>query len=82
MLQQQGAIKIAAGKSIRPTITGVRSIIISCARGFEAQEGSEAQVFINFDVRKSIVEVHDNVPLSFKLKPTLRLVKDFNDGFR
>lgn len=46
-------------------------------RGFEVPEDGEAHVFIDFDVRKSIVEVHDSVPPSYKLKPTLRMVEDF-----
>ena len=37
----------------------------------------EAKVYIDFDVRKSIVEVHSSVPPSYKLKPTLRMVEDF-----
>jgi hypothetical protein len=46
-------------------------------RGFEVPQGSEVRVFIDFDVRKSIVEVHSSVPPSYKLKPTLRLVENF-----
>lgn len=46
-------------------------------RGFEVPEDGEAKVFIDFDVRKSIVEVHSSVPPSYKLKPTLRMVEDF-----
>lgn len=46
-------------------------------RGFEVPEGGEARVFIDFVVRKSIVEVHSTVPPSYKLKPSLRLVDEF-----
>ncbi len=45
-------------------------------RGFMVPEDGEAKVYIDFDVRKSIVEVHSSVPPSYKLKPTLRLVQD------
>jgi hypothetical protein len=46
-------------------------------RGFEVPEDGEAQIYIDFDVRKSIVEVHSSVPPSYMLKPTLRMVEDF-----
>jgi len=46
-------------------------------RGFDVPDEGEAQVFIDFDVRKSIVEVHSTVPPSYKLKPTLRMVEEF-----
>jgi hypothetical protein len=46
-------------------------------RGFDVPEDGEAHVYIDFDVRKSIVEVHSTTPPSYKLKPTLRLVDDF-----
>lgn len=46
-------------------------------QGFDVPDEGEAQVFIDFDVRKSIVEVHSTVPPSYKLKPTLRMVEDF-----
>ena len=46
-------------------------------RGFMVPEDGEAKVYIDFDVRKSIVEVHSSVPPSYKLKPTLRMVEDF-----
>lgn len=46
-------------------------------RGFNVPDEGEAHVFIDFDVRKSIVEVHSTVPPSYKLKPTLRMVEDF-----
>jgi hypothetical protein len=45
-------------------------------RGFVVPEDGEAKVYIDFDVRKSIVEVHSTVPPSYKLKPTLRMVED------
>jgi hypothetical protein len=46
--------------------------------GFEVPEDDEIHVFIDFDVRKSIVEVHNTVPPNYKLKPTLRvLVEDY-----
>jgi hypothetical protein len=45
-------------------------------QGFMVPEDGEAKVYIDFDVRKSIVEVHSSVPPSYKLKPTLRLVQD------
>ena len=46
-------------------------------QGFEVPIDGEAKVFIDFDVRKSVVEVHSSVPPSYKLKPTLRMVEDF-----
>lgn len=46
-------------------------------RGFEIPEDGEARVYIDFDVRKSIVEVHSGMTTSYKLKPTLRLVEEF-----
>ena len=47
-------------------------------REFEVPVDGEAQVFIDFDVRKSIVEVHSSMSPSYKLKPTLRMVvEDF-----
>ena len=46
-------------------------------RGFNVPDEGEVHVFIDFDVRKSIVEVHSTVPPSYKLKPTLRMVEDF-----
>jgi hypothetical protein len=46
-------------------------------RGFEVPKDGKAQIYIDFDVRKSIVEVHSSVPPSYKLKPTLRMVEDF-----
>jgi hypothetical protein len=46
-------------------------------QGFMVPEDGEAKIYIDFDVRKSIVEVHSSVPPSYKLKPTLRLVEDF-----
>ena len=45
-------------------------------RGFMVPEDGDTKVYIDFDVRKSIVEVHSSVPPSYKLKPTLRLVQD------
>jgi hypothetical protein len=45
-------------------------------QGFVVPEDGEAKVYIDFDVRKSIVEVHSTVPPSYKLKPTLRMVED------
>ena len=45
-------------------------------RGFVVPDGGEAKVYIDFDVRKSIVEVHSTVPPSYMLKPTLRMVED------
>jgi hypothetical protein len=46
-------------------------------QGFEVPADGAVHVFIDFDVRKSIVEVHSKVPPGYKLKPTLRLVEDF-----
>ncbi len=46
-------------------------------QGFEVPADGAVHVFIDFDVRKSIVEVHSKVPPGYKLKPTLRLVDDF-----
>jgi hypothetical protein len=46
-------------------------------RGFDVPEDGEAKIFIDFDVRKSIVEIHSGMTSSYKLKPTLRLVEDF-----
>ena len=46
-------------------------------RGFKVPVSGDVQVFIDFDVRKSIVEVRSSIPPSYKLKPTLRLVEDF-----
>jgi len=45
-------------------------------RGFDVPAGGEAHVYIDFDVRKSIVEMHSGMTTSYKLKPTLRLVED------
>jgi len=45
-------------------------------RGFVVPDDGEAKVYIDFDVRKCIVEVHSTVPPSYKLKPTLRMVED------
>jgi hypothetical protein len=42
-------------------------------RGFEVPAGGEVKIYIDFDVRKSIVFANDE----YKLKPTLRLVEDF-----
>jgi hypothetical protein len=42
-------------------------------RGFEVPEGGEVKIYIDFDVRKSIVFANGE----YKLKPTLRLVEDF-----
>jgi len=44
-------------------------------RGFMVPENEDTKIYIDFDVRKSIVEVHSSVPPSYKLKPTLRLVQ-------
>ena len=48
-------------------------------RGFEVPADGEAHVYIDFDVRKSIVEMHSGMGMttSYQLKPTLRLVEDF-----
>lgn len=45
-------------------------------RGFTVPEDGEANVYIDFDVRKSIVENPHPVMPRYKLKPTLRLVQD------
>ena len=45
-------------------------------RGFDVPAGGEVHVYIDFDVRKSIVEMHSGMTTSYKLKPTLRLVED------
>lgn len=42
-------------------------------RGFDVPAGAEVKVYIDFDVRKSIVVANGK----YKLKPTLRLVEDF-----
>ena len=42
-------------------------------RGFEIPKAGEAKIYIDFDVRKSIVVANSE----YKLKPTLRLVEDF-----
>jgi hypothetical protein len=46
-------------------------------QGFVVPEDGEAKVYIDFDVRKSIVEVQSSVSPSYKLKPALRMVEDF-----
>ncbi len=43
----------------------------------DVPDNGEVRVVIDFDVRKSIVEVHSSVPPSYKLKPTLRMVQNF-----
>jgi hypothetical protein len=45
-------------------------------RGFMVPEDGEAKIYIDFDVRKSIVENPHPVMPRYKLKPTLRLVQD------
>ncbi len=44
-------------------------------RGFMVPEDGEAKIYIDFDVRKSIVENPHPVMPRYKLKPTLRLVQ-------
>lgn len=58
------------------TVPGGSQTGLKLNRGFMVPKGGEVKVYIDFDVRKSIVEVHNTVPPSYKLKPTLRLVQE------
>ena len=49
---------------------------LKLVRGFDVPEDGEVRVVIDFDARKSIVEVHGPM-VSYKLKPALRLVTQF-----
>ncbi len=76
MADDAGEIVLSTG-TFPLTIPSDSQTGLKLNRGFEVPEDGEAHVFIDFDVRKSIVEVHDSVPPSYKLKPTLRMVEDF-----
>jgi hypothetical protein len=70
-----GEIVLSAG-TFPLTVPSGSQTGLKLNRGFVVPEDGEAKVYIDFDVRKSIVEVHSTVPPSYKLKPTLRMVED------
>jgi hypothetical protein len=76
-----GQIVLSAGEDFPLTVPSDSQTGLKLNWGFEVPDGGEAKVYIDFDVRKSIVEVHSSVPPSvppsYKLKPTLRMVEDF-----
>ena len=71
-----GDIILSSGKHVLTVPSGAQTGL-KLNRGFEVPEDGEAAVYIDFDVRKSIVEVHSSVPPSYKLKPSLRIVTEF-----
>jgi len=77
LADQAGEIVLSTGAFPLPlTVPSGSQTGLKLNRGFVVPEDGEAKVYIDFDVRKSIVEVHSTVPPSYKLKPTLRMVED------
>jgi len=79
LAEKAGEIVLSTGTFPLPlTVPSGSQTGLKLNRGFVVpQEGDgEARIYIDFDVRKSIVEVHSTVPPSYKLKPTLRMVED------
>jgi hypothetical protein len=72
-----GEIVLSSGEEFPLTVPSGSQTGLKLNRGFVVPEDGEAKIYIDFDVRKSIVEVHSSVPPSYKLKPTLRMVEDF-----
>lgn len=71
-----GTIKLSTG-SYPLTVPSGDQTGLKLNRGFIVPADGEARIYIDFDVRKSIVEMHSGMTTSYKLKPTLRLVEDF-----
>ena len=68
-----GRIELPGGGLEILTVPSGSQTGLKLNRGFDVLAGVEIRVFIDFDVRKSIVEDHGK----YKLKPTLRLVDKF-----
>ena len=75
LADEAGEIVLSTG-TFPLTVSSGSQTGLKLNRGFVVPEDGEAKVYIDFDVRKSIVEVHSTVPPSYKLKPTLRMVED------
>jgi len=75
LAEEAGEIVLSTG-TFPLTVSSGSQTGLKLNRGFLVPEDGEAKVYIDFDVRKSIVEVHSSVPPSYKLKPTLRLVEN------
>lgn len=75
LADEAGEIVLSTG-AFPLTVSSGSQTGLKLNRGFVVPEDGEASVYIDFDVRKSIVEVHSTVPPSYKLKPTLRMVED------
>lgn len=71
-----GEIVLADGSHVLTVPSGAQTGL-KLNRGFEVPEDGEARIYIDFNVWKSIVEVHSSVPPSYKLKPVLRIVTEF-----
>ena len=73
-----GSIVLSTGKHpLTLTVPSGNQTGLKLNRGFDVPAGGEAHVYIDFDVRKSIVEMHSGMATSYKLKPTLRMVEDY-----
>ena len=67
-----GSILLSTGEH-ELTVPSGNQTGLKLNRGFDVPEGGEVKIYIDFDVRKSIVFANGE----YKLKPTLRLVEDF-----
>jgi hypothetical protein len=71
-----GRIVMSTGEHVL-TVPSGNQTGLKLNRGFEVPADGEAHIYIDFDVRKSIVEMHSGMTTSYKLKPTLRMVEKF-----
>lgn len=67
-----GKIVLSTGEPVL-TVPSGNQTGLKLNRGFDIPAGEEVKVYIDFDVRKSIVVANGE----YQLKPTLRLVEDF-----
>jgi hypothetical protein len=71
-----GRIVMSTGEHVL-TVPSGNQTGLKLNRGFDVPADGEVHVYIDFDVRKSIVEMHSGMTTSYKLKPSLRMVEDF-----
>jgi hypothetical protein len=68
-----GRITLSDGGEHFLTVPSGNQTGLKLNRGFDVPAGGEVKIYIDFDLRKSIVVANGE----YKLKPTLRLVEDF-----